>query len=78
MLEFILIFIFGLIFQSMLPNKIRIFSIYPIVLILGILANFNILFLIFALGMSSRALMGGFWFCLILELILLFLGFLLF
>ncbi|NIM47039.1 MAG: hypothetical protein GTN40_02670 [Candidatus Aenigmarchaeota archaeon] len=62
----------------MLPNKIRIFSIYPIVLILGILANFNILFLIFALGMSSRALMGGFWFCLILELILLFLGFLLF
>jgi len=78
MLEFILIFIFGLFFQTILPSNMRMLLIYPIVFILGILANINILFLIFALGMSSRALMGGFWFCLILELFLLFLGFFLF
>jgi hypothetical protein len=77
MLEFILIFILGLIFQAILPGSIRMFLIYPLVFILGILANINILFLVFALGMTSRALIGGYWRCLILELFLLFLGFLL-
>jgi hypothetical protein len=74
MIEFLIVFLIGLIFQSILPSELRMILIYPLAIVLGFLAHINILFLVFGLGMTSRALIGGYWTCVLLETICLLIG----
>jgi hypothetical protein len=77
MLLFILIFIAGLIFQAVLPGWLRMILIYPLAFILGFLTHSfnNFLFLTFGLGMTTRAVIGGYWSCVTLEISCLIFGF---
>lgn len=75
---FFLIFGLGFIFQAVLPRPIRMFSIYPLAFVLGLLTHTynNFLFFTFAFGMTTRAIVGGYWMCIALELSCLITGFL--
>lgn len=78
MLWFVLVFVFGLVFQSVLPGWLRMILIYPLAFLLGFLTHSfdNFLFLAFGLGMTSRAFIGGYWSCVLLEISCLIIGFL--
>jgi len=75
---FLVIFAAGFGFQAVLPGSIRMVLIYPLAFVLGLLTHTlnNFLFLTFALGMTTRAVVGGYWMCVALELICLVAGFL--
>jgi len=77
-LLFLLIFTGGLVFQTILPGQIRMFLIYPLAFVLGFLTHAynNFLLFAFAFGMTTRAIVGGYWMCIILELGCLITGFL--
>jgi len=74
---YLLIFGAGFAFQAVLPGNLRMILIYPLAFVLGFLTHTlnNFLLLTFALGMTSRAAIGGYWTCVILELICLAAGF---
>ena len=74
MIWLLVAFIVGLIFQSVLPGSIRMVLIYPLAILLGFLTHIDILFLMFGLGMTSRAIIGGYWACVSLELSCLLMG----
>jgi hypothetical protein len=70
------IFLLGFLFQLLLPGPIRMFLIYPLALALSFVSfQFsNFLALAFALGMTSRAVIGGYWICVILEAFMIIVG----
>jgi hypothetical protein len=67
----------GLLFQSLLPGRIRMFLIYPLSFALGLASGLLSSFLpfFFGLGMSLRAAIGQYWMCFVLEVSLLIIGF---
>ena len=67
----------GLLFQSVLPGRVRMFLIYPLSFVLGTASGLlsNIIPLSFGLGMSLRAAIGKYWICFLLEICLLVVGF---
>jgi len=75
---FLLIFGAGFIFQVFLPGQIRMILIYPLAFVLGFLTQTynNFLLFTFAAGMTTRAIVGGYWMCVVLELSCLGIGFL--
>ncbi len=77
MLPYVLLAIVGLIFQSVLPGRIRMFLIYPLSFVFGFSSNqfSNFMPLAFGFGMSARAAVGQYWMCFILEIFLLIAGF---
>jgi len=74
---YLLVFGVGFAFQAVLPGNLRMVLIYPLAFVLGFLTNTlsNFLLLTFALGMTSRAAVGGYWMCVALELTCLVIGF---
>ena len=70
---YFMVFGAGFIFQSVLPGQIRMVLIYPLSLLLGILTIKlpNYFLLAFNVGMISRAAVGGYWMCVVLEAALL-------
>ncbi len=67
---FLLVFATGFGFQTVLPGSLRRFLIYPLAFVLGFLTHTldNFLLLAFGLGMTARAVVGGYWMCVALEL----------
>ncbi len=58
----------GLFFQNFLHSGIRI-VIYPLSFILGLVIGYNLNYYVlsFNLGMISRAVIGGYWHCVVVE-----------
>jgi len=78
-MDFVILFIIfaaGFGFQAVLPGSLRMVLIYPLAFVLGLLTYGmnNFLFLAFSLGMTTRALVGGYWTCVALELTCLIAG----
>lgn len=75
-LIYVVVFALGFVFQALLPGNIRMLLIYPLSFVLGILtiklADYNPL--AFNLGMISRAAVGSYWMCVLLEAALLVAG----
>lgn len=71
-----IIFLAGFLFQFFLPGVIRMILIYPFVLVLAFVSlHFsNFLFITFAFGMTSRAVIGGYWACVALETFMIIVG----
>lgn len=73
---YVLFAVAGFVLQSVLPSNIRII-IYPVSFLVGVMTGYssNYYALSLNIGMISRAAIGGYWYCVAVETILLVSGF---